>query len=80
MATRERLRQMVNARPFRPDVIKLADGQSFTIRHPDLVSCSLSGREMPINTEDGLVLVEMLLVVFMAPVPSHTVPARDNGE
>jgi hypothetical protein len=80
METREQLRQMVTAKPFRPYVIKLANGQSFTIRHPELVACSLNGRELQINTEDGLVLAEMLLVVSMAPVPSDSVAARDNGE
>jgi hypothetical protein len=66
---------MVSARPFRPYLIKLADGQSFEIRHPELVSCSVNGREMQINTEQGLVLVEMLLVVSMSPVSSDSIPA-----
>ena len=80
MATREMLRQMVTARPFRPYVIRLADGQSFTIRHPELVSCSANGRELQINTEDeGLVLVEMLLVTSMASLSSETTATRDDG-
>jgi hypothetical protein len=71
---------MVTARPFRPYVIRLADGQSFTIRHPELVFCSANGRELQINTEnDGLVLVEMLLVTSMAPLPSETTATRDDG-
>jgi hypothetical protein len=41
---------MVTARPFRPYVITLANGQSFTIRHPELVSCDARGRGMQINT------------------------------
>jgi hypothetical protein len=75
MATREQVRQMINARPFRPYLIKLADGQTFEIRHPELVSCSLNGREMQINTEDGLVLAEMLLVSTIdAPATSDNEP------
>ncbi|HKI18554.1 MAG TPA: hypothetical protein VKA15_11770 [Isosphaeraceae bacterium] len=65
MATREQLRDMVSARPFRPYVITLADGQAFTIRHPELVACDVRGRDLQINTDDGLVRVEMLLVRSM---------------
>ena len=46
MATREQLRDMVTARPFRPYVITLANGESFTIRHPELVSCDARGRDI----------------------------------
>jgi hypothetical protein len=80
MATREMLRQMVMTRPFRPFLIRVADGQTFTIRHPELVSCSANGRELQINTEDdGLVLLEMLLVTSMAPLSSETVPTQDGA-
>jgi hypothetical protein len=65
MTTREQLRDMVTARPFRPYVITLADGESLTIRHPELVSCDTRGRDMQINSENGLVRVEMLVVVSM---------------
>ncbi len=65
MATREQVRDMVSARPFRPYVITLAGGQTFTIRHPELVSCDTRGRDLQINTDDGLVRVEMLLVTSM---------------
>ncbi len=68
MATREQLRDMVSARPFRPYVITLADGQTFTIRHPELVACDVRGRDLEINTDDGLVRVEMLLVTSMKQV------------
>jgi hypothetical protein len=80
MATRAQVRQMINASPFRPYFIRMTDGQSFEIRHPELVSCSVNGREMQINTEVGLVLAEMLLVVSMSPVPSDSVSSRDDGE
>jgi hypothetical protein len=68
MATREQLRDMVTARPFRPYVITLADGQTFTIRHPELVACDTRGRDLQINTDDGLVRVEMLLVKSMTQI------------
>ncbi len=58
MATREQLRDVLSARPFRPYMITLADGQTFTIRHPELVACDVRGRDLQINTDDGLVRVE----------------------
>jgi hypothetical protein len=62
MATHEQLRDLVPAQPLRPYVITLADGRTFTIRHPELVSCDAKGRDLQVNTDDGLVRVEMLLV------------------
>jgi hypothetical protein len=79
MATREQVRQMINTRPFWPYLIKLADGQTSEIRHPELVSCSVNGRETQINTADGLVLAEMLLVSTICPVRSDSNPTQDNG-
>jgi hypothetical protein len=35
---------------------------------------------MQLSTEEGLALVELLLVVTMAPLPSDTVPNQGNGE
>ena len=78
MATREQLRDMVSARPFRPYVITLADGQTFTIRHPELVSCDTRGGDLQINTDDGLVRVEMLLVTSMKQLEQQP-PVGGNG-
>ena len=69
MATREQVRQMQTAQPFRPFLVKLADGRSFLVRHPELESCSLNGREMFLNDEEGLHLIEMLMVIELAAVP-----------
>jgi hypothetical protein len=79
MATREQLRDMVNAGPFRPYVITLADGRTFTIHHPNLVSCDTGGRDLLINTDDELLRVEMLLVTSMQQITPRNVPTRDNG-
>jgi len=62
MATREQVRQMQTAQPFRPLIVRLADGRSFEVRHPELISCSLNGREMVVHDEAGMHLLEMLLV------------------
>jgi hypothetical protein len=62
MATREQIRQMVRAEPFQPFAVNLAGGRTFTVRHPENVSCSVNGREMVVHDDNGMHLVEMLLV------------------
>ena len=76
MATRVQVRQMQTAQPFRPFLVKLVDGRSFLVRHPELVSCSLNGRELYVHDEEGLHLVEMLLVLELAVAPEGQEPGR----
>ncbi len=78
MATRDQLRQMVSAQPFRPFLIQLAGGRSFAVQHPELVACSVNGREMTVYDDDGVHLVEMLLVEVMERTEAAQ-PARGNG-
>ncbi len=51
-------------------MVHLAGGRSFTITHPELISCTANGREMFISDEDGTHLVEMMLVNLIEPVKS----------
>ena len=67
MATREQLREMITAQPFVPFTVKLASGNSFVVRHPELASCSTNGRSMWVHDDAGTHLVEMLLVEVMEP-------------
>jgi hypothetical protein len=67
MATREQVRTMQTAQPFRPFLVKLADGRHFGVTHPELISCSANGREMVVHDDDGMHLVEMLRVIELAP-------------
>jgi hypothetical protein len=62
---------MQTAQPFRPFLIKLADGRAFRVNHPELVSCSGNGRELVVHDDDGMYLLEMLLVAEMTRVPSE---------
>jgi len=68
MATPDQLRAMITSRPFQPFLIKLASGQSFTVRHPENASCDPRGRSLVVQDDDGLHLVEMLLVEVMEQV------------
>jgi hypothetical protein len=78
MATRDQLRQMVSTQPFQPFLVRLAGGRSFGVRHPELVACSVNGREMTVYDEQGTHLVEMLLVEVMERVES-TPSGEANG-
>jgi hypothetical protein len=79
MTTRELVRHMQTAQPFQPFLVKLADGRTFLVRHPELVSCSMNGREMFLRDEEGLHLVEMLLVAELAAAPERLV-SDGNGQ
>jgi hypothetical protein len=70
MATRDQVRAMVTARPFRPFTVRTNSGQIYTVHHPELVSVSVDGRGMQLNDDDGLHLLEMLCVDAMDPVPA----------
>ena len=83
MATPDQLRTMITARPFLPFLVKLASGQAFTVTHPENASCDPKGRSMVVQDEDGLHLLEMLLVEVMErAVAGKTVakraPVRDD--
>ena len=80
MATREQFSEMIGARPFVPFVIKLASGAAFTVSHPELASCNVSGRSLWVHDDDGTHLVEMLLVEVMEPTTSPARPGQGaNG-
>jgi hypothetical protein len=80
MATREQLQSMMRAQPFRPFSVKLASGRSFVVKHPDYVAYSLNGQEMTVYDDDGMHLVDMLLVEVLEPAtaPTQSRPAG-NG-
>ena len=77
MGTSGQLRTLITARPFRPFVIRLTGGQSFTVRHPENAACDLRGRELTVFDEEGMHLVEMLLVEAMEPAAA---PAQSESE
>ena len=79
MATNLQVRTMVRAEPFRPFLVKLADGRSFEVRHPENIACATNGREMTIYDDDGMHLIEMLLVVEMAPRSGPATAKRKAG-
>ncbi len=70
---------MQTSQPFRPFLVKLADGRHFRITHPELISCSANGREMVIHDDDGMHLIETLLVIEMVPQTGPVSARRKSG-
>lgn len=65
MATREQLRAFQTRQPFLPFRITLGSGRTITVRHPELAACSTNGREMVVYDDDGMHLLEMLMVEIL---------------
>jgi hypothetical protein len=78
MATRNQVRAMITARPFRPFTVRTNSGQTYTVYHPELVSCTVDGREMQLNDDDGTHLLGMLCVEAIEPLPAPQ-QTRDAG-
>jgi hypothetical protein len=79
MAGREQVRTMQTAQPFRPFLVKLADGRHVQVTHPELVACSKNGQEMALYDDDGMHLIEMLLVVDLTPQVGPSSAKRKGG-
>lgn len=79
MATNDQVRLLTTAQPFRPFWVKLADGRQFEVRHPENVSCSRNGREMVVHDDDGMHLIEQLLVIELVPI-ERPATARRKGK
>jgi hypothetical protein len=79
MATHQQVRFLQTQQPFRPFTVNLVGGRSFTVRHPENISCSLDGREIVIHDEGGMHLIEALMAELMEPVEKPARPAEGNG-
>jgi hypothetical protein len=68
MMTIEQLRRMLQARPFWPFHIHLADGRSIPVEHPEFVGQSPAGRTIGVGLADETIeIVDMLLVTSLKP-------------
>ncbi len=79
MATREQLRAMQTAQPFRPFVIRLNSGRSFLVKHPENAACDQISRSMTVYDDEGMHLVEMFLVEVIEPAESSAPGSQANG-
>jgi hypothetical protein len=72
--TIEQFRSTLNLQPFRPFTIRMADGRTFDVPHPDFVAQSPSGRTVVVfQTDDSYSLLDLLL---MTEVEVHNTNGR----
>ena len=75
----------MHRQPFRPFTVRLVDGRSFVVKHPDFISVPDTdrGRDLVIH-DKGTHRIDLLHVVEVEePDPGETVPAiqaKGNGE
>jgi hypothetical protein len=61
--TTEQFRSTLRLQPFRPFTIRMADGRTFDVPHPDFVAQSPSGRTVVVFQEDdNYSLLDLLLM------------------
>ena len=62
--TIDELRKIVHATPFQPFKLRLADGRTISVPHPDFIAMGGQGRTVIVTTQDETLwnLVDLLLV------------------
>lgn len=61
--TSEQLKTTIRQQPFRPFTIRMVDGRSFTITHPDFVMVSPTGRTAILfEPDDSYRVVDLMLM------------------
>jgi hypothetical protein len=61
--TSERIKELHDARPFKPFAIRMADGRSVRVRHPEFLSRSPSGRTIQVfESDERAHYIDVLLV------------------
>lgn len=71
--TTEQIRQAHQAAPFRPFTIRMADGRTFYIRHPDyLFILPGGGRTIIVANDDGSASILDVLLVTELQITAET--------
>jgi hypothetical protein len=88
MATRDQVRDAMHQQPFLGFTVKLTDGRTFYIHHPDFISIPTTerGRNVTVHDDEGTHLIDLLHIVEVAvPQPGDDAtspsasPAEGNG-
>jgi len=67
----EQLRKLYEARPFRPFIIHLADGQQIPVQHAEFLATSPSGRIITVFLPDDTAnIIDLLLVTNLEVKPT----------
>ena len=82
----ETLRNLIVAHPFVPFTLRLADGRSYHVPHPEFVSVSRSGRTAKVSTEEFagegtefLDVFQLLSVGLRDPDTANLPPENGSG-
>ncbi len=66
------IKERLAAAPFRPFVLSMGSGESFTVKHSELVSVSPGGRRMLLWVgDDAVVDIDVLLVESLREVSEN---------
>ena len=67
--TIEQLRQMQQARPFRPFRVHMADGRHLDVVHPEFLAHTPTGRTVMIaRPDESFEVIDLLLVTSLEPI------------
>jgi hypothetical protein len=67
-------------RPCEPFRILVADGRSYGVRHPERMASLRSGRMISVATDNGFVILDLLLVTGLEkPIPKRRSAARKKA-
>jgi len=77
--TIEKIRDLYDAKPFRPFLIHLADGRSLPVLHREFIAHAPSGRTMVVyQPDDSLNIVDLLLITDIEIKPNPSSPAAGS--
>ena len=88
MATLNQLHQVLHAQPFVPFAVRMGDGRTYIVKHPDFLAIPPGGRareavlytEGPTPEEPRLHHIDLSLVLeFIAPPPAEAASAPASG-
>jgi hypothetical protein len=68
--TSEQLKATIRQQPFRPFAMRMVDGRSFTVSHPDWVMVSPTGRTAIVFEKDDSYSVVDLMLMSELEVPA----------
>jgi hypothetical protein len=72
----ETLRRLIEASPFQPFSVNLADGRELKVPHRDFISPSPNYRMLTVwHEDDSCDFVDLMLVIGF-----HTAPSTRNGQ
>ncbi len=68
----EQFKSTLRLQPFRPFTIRMADGRTFDVAHPDFVAQSPTGRTVIVfQQDDSYSLLDLLLMTQVEVHPSN---------